>query len=90
MIVGTMASPSSPSVRFTALLEPIITNAPNSGKANPSGISTSLNTGTVSPDPNGSRVSQTIQADTATPSTACTISLPRPDSPRNEALDSLM
>ena len=48
MMVGTMASPSSPSVRFTAFDAPIITSMPNTGKKQPSGISTSLNTGTVS------------------------------------------
>ena len=33
MMVGTIASPSSPSVRFTALDAPIITTMPTSGKA---------------------------------------------------------
>ena len=59
-MVGTIASPSNPSVRLTALLLPTITNMPTSGKAKPNGISTSLNTGIVSPVPSGPRVSHVI------------------------------
>ena len=49
IITGTMASPSRPSVRLTALEEPIITSAPNSGNAKPRGMIRSLNTGTATP-----------------------------------------
>ena len=61
MMVGTIASPSSPSVRFTAFELPIITSAANTGNAWPSGISTSLNTGMASSLASGSRVSVVIQ-----------------------------
>ena len=54
MITGTMASPSSPSVRFTALPAPTMTKAPNTRKNQPSGSSQSLKNGKVSDDANGS------------------------------------
>ena len=80
-MVGTIASPSSPSVRFTAFELPIITSAANTGKNRPSGISTSLNTGMASSLASGSRVSEVIQTPAIRPITACTSSLTRPGTP---------
>ena len=48
IITGTMASPSSPSVRLTAFEAPTITNIANGMKNQPRSISTSLKNGTAS------------------------------------------
>src|ERR1043166_4996420 len=45
---GMIARPSSPSVRFTALLAPTITRYDQGMKKMPSWIATSLNIGTIS------------------------------------------
>ena len=79
---GTIARPSRPSVRFTALDEPIITSAPSTGRSGPSGISTSLNTGTASPPESAGGIREVIQSAQARPITACTESFIRPDTPR--------
>ena len=47
IITGTMASPSSPSVRLTALPAPTTTNAPNGTKNQPRLTSRSLKKGKV-------------------------------------------
>ncbi len=60
IITGTMARPSRPSVRFTALPAPTMTNAPNSTKNMPRFSTTSLKKGITSEVENGtfpSRVS---------------------------------
>ena len=63
IITGTMASPSSPSVRFTELEAPTITKIAKGMKSTPSGISSSLRNGTASPVDSGSFVMVTrIQA----------------------------
>ena len=89
MIVGTIASPSNPSVRFTAFELPSITSIANTGKNQPSGISTSLNTGTVNPVDNGSRVSRVIHTAAPKPNTTWHTSLPRADTPLGLRRDSL-
>ena len=48
MITGTMARPSRPSVRLTALPAPTITKMPTRMKKKPSGMTTVLKKGTVS------------------------------------------
>src|SRR5271167_2700458 len=48
IIEGTMASPSSPSVRLTAFEAPMITKTPNGTKNQPSSISTFLKKGKAS------------------------------------------
>src|SRR5438045_3086930 len=47
IIEGTMASPSSPSVRLTAFEVPVITRTPNGTKNQPNSISTFLKKGTA-------------------------------------------
>ncbi len=89
MMVGTMASPSSPSVRFTAFEAPSITSMPKNGNAKPNGISTSLNTGTVRDVAKAPRVSITIQTEAAMPISICAISLMRADTPLWLRRDSL-
>src|SRR5262252_6724227 len=61
IITGTMASPSRPSVRFTALPAPTMMNAPNTMKNQPSGSTSSLKKGKVSEDANGWRPSDTMK-----------------------------
>ena len=48
IITGTMARPSRPSVRLTALPAPAMTKMPTSTKNGPSSITTFLKNGTVS------------------------------------------
>ena len=45
IITGTMARPSSPSVKFTALAAPAITKPPTTMKNRPNGISSRLEEG---------------------------------------------
>ncbi len=87
IIEGTMASPSSPSVRLTALEAPVMTKIASAMNNQPKSISTFLRNGTARAVLMvGSRVSQT----TATAATALTTisasSLPRPASPDEERL----
>ena len=89
MIVGTIANPSSPSVKFTELLAPTITTIPTNGNAKPNGINTSLNTGSVSPVPNGPRIRNEIAIAHANPMINCAIILPRADTPLVFRRDSL-
>ena len=51
-MIGTIASPSRPSVRFTALPAPTMTNAPTGMKNQPRLTSQSLKNGNVSDDEN--------------------------------------
>ena len=55
MMTGTVASPSSPSVRFTALPAPTMMKAPNTTKNQPSGSTSSLKNGKVSEVANAPR-----------------------------------
>ena len=48
IITGMMASPSSPSVKFTALAAPAMTKPPTTMKNRPSGNSSDLKNGTAS------------------------------------------
>ena len=61
MITGTMASPSRPSVRFTALPAPTMMKAPNTRKNQPSGSTSSLKKGNVSEVANGWRPIETMK-----------------------------
>jgi hypothetical protein len=81
IITGTMARPSSPSVRLTALDAPTITSMPNGRKNQPSGISTSLKNGTARPVDSGSSWTQMMIAVATMPITNCASSLKRPGSP---------
>ena len=47
MAVGTIAKPSSPSVKLTALLVPTITKYVSGKNSKPSGNATSLKNGTI-------------------------------------------
>jgi hypothetical protein len=62
IITGTMASPSSPSVRLTAFDEPTITSIAKGKKNSPKSSSRSLKNGTATWVDSGSRVIQTIHA----------------------------
>ena len=53
IITGTIASPSRPSVRFTALPAPTMMKAPNSTKNQPRLITSSLKNGNTSEVANG-------------------------------------
>ena len=55
MITGTVASPSRPSVRFTAFPAPTMMKLPNTIKNQPSGMTSSLKKGKVSEVANGWR-----------------------------------
>ena len=57
IMTGTMARPSRPSVRFTALPAPTMMNAPNSTKSQPKFSATSLKNEITSEVENGSRPS---------------------------------
>ena len=89
IIAGTIASPSSPSVRLTAFEAPVTTKMPRGRKAQPSGISTPLKKGTAKPVASGIRVM------IITPSTAAPAMMTSPNSrhlpetPRCERLASL-
>ena len=61
MITGTMARPSRPSVRFTALPAPTMMKAPNTMKNQPSGSTSSLKNGNVSEVANGWRPIETMK-----------------------------
>ena len=53
IITGTMARPSRPSVRFTALPAPTMMKAPNRTKIQPRSMISSLKNGNVSEVENG-------------------------------------
>ena len=80
-MVGTIASPSSPSVRFTALEAPIITNIATSGNSRPNEIIRFLNTGTASSVPSGCGISRVIHTAATRPIAACAHNFTRPGTP---------
>ena len=59
IMTGTMARPSRPSVRFTALPAPTMTKAPKITKNQPKFSTMSLKNGITSEVENGSRPSRT-------------------------------
>ena len=73
IITGTMARPSSPSVRLTALPAPAITRTPSSTNTPPSGSTTFLKNGTVS-DEEKPALPTRITAQAAMPATAISAS----------------
>ena len=89
IITGTIARPSRPSVRLTALEEPIITSAPNSGNASPSGMIRSLNTGTATLVAMGEVPSRISTIAAMMPMPPCPSSFSLPDRPPLERLVSL-
>ena len=76
-----MASPSSPSVRLTALDVPISTSTAQGRKNQPSGTSTSLKNGTVSPIASGPAVAWVIQYAATIPTAIWASSFMRADIP---------
>ena len=78
MITGTIASPSRPSVRFTALPAPTMMKAPNTMKNQPRSTIRSLKNGKVSEVAKAGRPSCAIarQASSATIVSAVRRSLP--------------
>src|SRR6476659_498672 len=61
IMTGTIANPSRPSVKFTALPAPTMMNAPNKMKNQPSGNTNSLKKGKVTDVAKGWRPSDTIK-----------------------------
>ncbi len=86
IIEGTMASPSSPSVKFTEFEAPTMTKTPNGTKNQPSSSSTFLKNGRARavPNPGGEMYATAMQA--TAPSAASRASLARPESPWCEFL----
>ena len=80
--VGSIASPSSPSVRFTALLEPTITRNAKGTNQMPSGMATSLKNGTISSVSCGSSAVRYSTAAAARPTTAWALNLVAAEIPR--------
>ena len=66
IITGTMARPSRPSVRFTALPAPTMMKIANSTKNQPRLITSSLKNGNTSEVENGARPSSTSATQAAT------------------------
>ncbi len=90
IITGTMASPSSPSVRFTALPAPTMTKAPNGTKNQPRLRTRSLKKGKVSDvDSGGSPTSAMTDAGDAPRSPNSSASRARPEKPLSVCLVTL-
>ena len=81
-MTGTIASPSRPSVRLTALPAPTITNAAIGMKKIPRLRSTSLKNGKVSDEENGSSPALTMNQPAASAITNSAASLSLPEKPR--------
>ena len=81
IITGTMARPSRPSVRFTALPAPTTTSAPNAIKNQPRLITTSLKNGITIDDESGARPSRISAKHATSAMTISMISRVRPAKP---------
>ena len=80
-MTGTMARPSSPSVRLTALLAPTMTKTAIGTKNQPSAISRSFMNGTARPVVPGSRANAMMTSAATAPMPICPASLPLPGRP---------
>ncbi len=89
-IAGTIASPSSPSVKFTALDEPIITRTLSAMKKLPKGISRFLKNGTARVLANGSRVRCMTRIAAVVATMISAASLVRAERPLDERLVSFL
>src|ERR1700730_7318575 len=90
IIEGTMASPSSPSVRFTEFEQPTMTKTEIARKNQPNGISTFLKNGTASVVDSGSRVRRMMTVPAITATKASATSLLRPDRPDDDGVGSVL
>ena len=89
IITGTMASPSRPSVRFTALPAPTMMKAPKGMNSQPRLISTLLKNGMASEVASGSWPTWTMTAVATTAAAASMMILMRPRKPSADCLVTL-